>query len=90
MMLPHVVRFNANDAEARAGYEALGCSVEELVSRLNQALSACEMPSSLRKCGVTADAVPMLSEEAASQWTARFNPREIGASDFEALYSAAL
>ena len=31
-----------------------------------------------------------LAEEAAGQWTAQFNPRPITASDFEAIYAAAL
>ena len=33
--------------------------------------------------------LPTLAEEAASQWTARFNPRPVMAADFEALYRAA-
>jgi alcohol dehydrogenase class IV len=31
-----------------------------------------------------------LSEEAAKQWTASFNPRPISAADFRHLYEAAL
>ncbi len=47
------------------------------------------MPASLADCGVTAEAVPQLAEEAAKQWTAQFNPRPIGAADFQQLYEAA-
>jgi alcohol dehydrogenase len=47
------------------------------------------MPLSLAECGVTAGAVPVLAPEAAEQWTARFNPREVSAPDFVALYRAA-
>jgi alcohol dehydrogenase len=53
-------------------------------------LRLAEVPASLAACGVTNDAVPVLAEEAARQWTARFNPREIAVADFAALYRAAL
>ena len=33
---------------------------------------------------------PELAAEAAAQWTAQFNPRPIGAADFEQLYRGAL
>jgi alcohol dehydrogenase class IV len=44
----------------------------------------------LSALGVTEADVPILAEEAAVQWTARFNPRAVTAEDFVRLYSAAL
>jgi alcohol dehydrogenase len=103
MMLPHVVRCNAEQPDIRQAYRELAvvaglahpeASVEEaaaaLVSRLEETLALAGMPRSLAACGVREEAIPMLSAEAAAQWTAQFNPRELKAEDFEALYRAAL
>jgi alcohol dehydrogenase len=103
IMLPGIVRFNARDREARVLYAELAVSarlaggsaspedaVEALVRRLETLLGAAEMPPSLAAAGVTADSVPVLAREAAAQWTARYNPREITAADFSVLYQAAI
>ncbi len=103
MMLPHVVRFNAEMPEARRAYHELAVSTGLMESsappeRAGTALADCltdnlrqaEMPASLAVCGVMEEAVPLLADEAARQWTARFNPREITVADFAALYRAAL
>jgi alcohol dehydrogenase len=103
MMLPHVVRFNAEESEARRAYHELAVSIglaelstppetaaEALADWLNGYVWLAGMPSSLAACGVTDDAVPVLADEAARQWTARFNPRPVTAADFAALYRAAL
>jgi alcohol dehydrogenase len=102
MMLPHVVRFNAEDPSARATYRELAMSVglvengaapanavNALITRLKQLLTAADMPSSLADGGVAPDVIPILAIEAAAQWTAQFNPRSIAAADFAALYRAA-
>ena len=100
MMLPHVVRFNAEEPSAGetygklieyAGLKSNGAKPGvALAERLEGILAAAEMPSSPAVCGVTPDAVPGLASEAAIQWTARFNPRAVTAADFESLYQAAL
>ncbi|MCS6861642.1 MAG: iron-containing alcohol dehydrogenase [Abditibacteriales bacterium] len=97
MMLPHVVCFNAEDRDARAGYRHAARyaglregSVEALVGRLQSLLQIAGMPPSLADCGVTSEVIPMLAAEAAAQWTATFNPRAMTAADFERLYWAAL
>jgi alcohol dehydrogenase len=102
MMLPHVVRFNAEDQGTRGIYRELAVAadivkpsataeeaVAALVFRLNAHLSEAGMLPSLAACGVTEDAIPMLSEEAAAQWTAQFNPRPVTAEDLAGLYRAA-
>ena len=103
MMLPHIVRFNAAEPSASATYREWAlhaglvssgapaqAAVEALASRLIALLHTADLPLSLAECGVTAEAIPALAEEAAAQWTARYNPRETSASDFANLYQSAL
>lgn len=103
MMLPHIVRFNAELPETRALYHDLVTSaglgdqtvtpaeaVELLIDRLNASLRIARLPASLSDCGVEASAIPVMAQEAAAQWTATFNPRPIMAEDFALLYREAL
>jgi alcohol dehydrogenase len=103
MMLPHVVRCNAEQPDIRQAYRELAAvaglappeasseeAVAALVARLEETLALAGMPLSLAACGVREEAIPLLASEAAAQWTAQFNPREVSAKDFEALYRAAL
>jgi alcohol dehydrogenase len=104
LMLPHVVRFNAASPQVRAAYAELVAGagllgvapvpafedpVETLIRRVEELLDLAGMPSSLPEAGVDPEAIPALATEAARQWTAGFNPREVSANDFELLYRAA-
>jgi len=103
MMLPHVVRYNAADPGARAVYERLarstglctngapeGQCAALLAAEIERLLDLCGMPGSLAEFGVSEDALPELSAQAARQWTAGFNPRKVGEDDFRYLYRSAL
>jgi alcohol dehydrogenase len=103
MMLPHLIRFNALDPFAARGYAELGCAVgigvpseppdvvvERLAGRLEALLDLADIPRSLEDCGVQREDLTRLAIEAASQWTAQFNPRAVVAADFEKLYASAL
>ena len=103
IMLPHVVRFNAQQPDAAAIYAELAKfaglaawrdraeqAVEALIARIESLLQAGQMPPSLSALNIPPSRLPKLAEEAAGQWTAQFNPRPITASDFEAIYAAAL
>ena len=90
VMLPHVIRFNAEDAAARRAYEALGQSPETLAEQVAQWLRLAGLATNLTDCGVSQDAIPTLASEAARQWTATFNPRPVTADDLAGLYHAAL
>ena len=103
IMLPHVIRFNAADPEARRGYAELASAPElacvsegeefavaALVQRIEALLNLAEMPRSLEEIGLKTVDIPQLASEAAKQWTANFNPRAVTARDFEMLYRAAL
>jgi alcohol dehydrogenase len=99
VMLPAVIRFNAADPHSRRAYAQLmsgsasNCAndshahtCEELAARMDALLGLAQMPRSLAECGVERNAVGMLAEEAARQWTATFNPRNVGKEEFARLY----
>jgi alcohol dehydrogenase class IV len=88
VMLPHVVRLNATAPDVAAIYRELAPQAD-LPSQLTQWLGSAGLPTTLRACGVPEDAIPRLAAEAASQWTAQFNPTPVGAPEFEMLYRAA-
>ena len=83
LMLPHVVRWNA----AQVDYSGLYAG--NLPARLKLLAKACGMPATLKEAGVPIDALTMLSEGAATQWTGRFNPRPFDATAALELYRCA-
>ena len=90
IMLPAVIRFNAAGSEeaARAYGELL--PGERLDRWFERILRRFELPLRLLEVGVDPEALPGLSEDAAEQWTAQFNPVPVGAGDFERLYREVL
>jgi alcohol dehydrogenase len=103
MMLPYVVQFNGRDATALKAYaelasapeiacvsDGLHTALEQLILHLDNLLALAGFPSSLAECGVKEADLPVLAEEAAGQWTARFNPRPMSREDFLQLYRVAM
>lgn len=88
IMLPHVIRFNSAMVDAALEYRDLFNG--DLAARITILLSEAGLPTSLSSFGVTHDHISKLANEAATQWTARFNPRDISEDDFAALYAGAL
>ena len=101
MMLPSVVRFNAQEPAASQTYAELvraadwhpanrmpEANADALATRLEQLLDLAGFSRKLSQCGVSEEAIPMLSQEAARQWTASFNPRPVSTEDFAALYQS--
>ncbi len=88
MMLPHVIRFNSHLAEAALEYRDLFDG--DLAARITDLLSEAGLPTTLTACGISNDSIPQLAKEAASQWTAQFNPRALSEDDFVKVYEAAL
>ena len=87
LMLPHVIRFNSS--VAGEAYRELypGGDLADRITALKQ---IGDLPNRLRDYPVqytigTAD-LPTLAKEAATQWTAQFNPRPVNVSDFMKLY----
>lgn len=101
LMLPHVIRFNAEEPRIRSAFAALAAAgggfggltpeaaVHALCERITDLLLRAELPRSLGEAGVDPDAIPDLAREAERQWTAGFNPRPVARLDFERLYRAA-
>ena len=102
LTLPHVVQFNAEDAEAAECYaELVRCAglcsmdtpVEEavvfLVERLRSLIETTGIGPNLGALRVPPTNAGELAEEAAKQWTAQFNPRAIDADGFRDLFLAA-
>ncbi len=103
IMLPHVVRFNSENPDARAIYAELvnvaalkgrnddhSHSVSILVDKLFELLETAHIPASLTSHGVDGNMIPVMAGEAYNQWTRLFNPRDITTNDFEILYRQAL
>jgi alcohol dehydrogenase len=99
IMLPHVVRFNA-DAVAPL-YDELtelaglnngspGAAAAAVADRISALMRAAGLPATLSECGVSVGILPLLAEEAAQQWTARFNPRPVTETELLSLYESAL
>lgn len=88
-MLPHVIEFNRRDAEAAAIYDSLGGS-QDIAQRVRDHLRRAGMDASLGEQGLDLESLPQLAEEAAVQWTARFNPVTVTAADLEVVYRAAM
>jgi alcohol dehydrogenase len=95
LLLPHVVRWNAGAARRRYA-ELLALSgrrarqpARALADRLEELAVAGRLPRGLHAAGVKKDDLPGLAEEAAQQWTGRFNPRPFDASGALELYEAA-
>jgi alcohol dehydrogenase len=100
LMLPHVVRYNAEvhadwyDELVRSTWmpsSALQCDpVPALCEFLEQLLGRAGLATRLSQCGVSEERLPELAEAAAQQWTGTFNPRAVGPAELECLYRCAL
>lgn len=86
VLLPAVVRWNAEVAGARYaellrcamhlnGFAGMTESGEVLARRLEQLAAAGNLRFRLGEMGVAKNDLPTLAEDAAKQWTGRFNPR---------------
>ncbi|HEX8145459.1 MAG TPA: iron-containing alcohol dehydrogenase [Pyrinomonadaceae bacterium] len=83
MLLPTVVRWNGSLVGERYAELSSLCGDdgrnaqpgEALAQRLESLALAGKLALSLRDVGVSKDDLPSLAQEAAAQWTGRFNPR---------------
>ncbi len=84
MLLPSVVRWNASAAGARyaelVGMNSPGDAAEALARRVEALAEAGDLRRRLSESGVPSDDLPALAEDAAGQWTGRFNPRALDAA----------
>jgi alcohol dehydrogenase len=98
VLLPHVIRFNApavgplyGDLIHEAGQVngAWNAAAEALAQRITALMRAADLPTKLSDCGVSRGIFPVLADEAAQQWTGKFNPRPVAFSEFLDLYELA-
>jgi alcohol dehydrogenase len=98
-MLPHVIRFNAevvSDLYTELAGEAglldgdRSAAAEVIGKRITRLMQIAGLPTTLSACGISPGIFPVLAEEAAEQWTGRFNPRPVTQSDLLHLYEAAI
>ncbi|MFO0965609.1 MAG: iron-containing alcohol dehydrogenase [Gemmataceae bacterium] len=98
VMLPHILRFNAEEVsdlyadlteEAGLRNGAVDTPAETLALRIAHLMRLAGLPSRLSECNVSRGILPVLAEEANQQWTARFNPRPVSEADLLSLYEAA-
>jgi alcohol dehydrogenase len=82
LVLPSVVEWNLPSAEAR--YRELYPG--DLPERLRRMTELVGLPTSLRDAGVPEEALPRLAEEAAKQWTGKFNPRPFDEAAARAIF----
>jgi alcohol dehydrogenase len=84
VMLPHVVRWNAEAAGTRyaellrlSGREmnSDASAADQLAARLDDLARAGGLPRTLRELGVERQALAQLASQAAQEWTGTFNPR---------------
>jgi alcohol dehydrogenase len=96
VMLPHVVRWNADWCGDRyrellhtSGVDDDGSPSERLANRLVELARIGGLPATLRELGVARENLSSLSAEAAKQWTGTFNPRPFDAAAALTLYEHA-
>jgi alcohol dehydrogenase len=88
LMLPHVVRFNSENGETP--YGDLLPNAETLAARISAMLSAGGLPRTLGELEIPESKLPELAKMAATQWTATFNPRQVGEDELLVIYRMAL
>jgi alcohol dehydrogenase len=88
LMLPHVVRFNA-EGEGANPYADLMPDAARLADRLDHLLAVAGLPRRLSDVGAKAEQLPEMARIAATQWTATFNPRKVGEAELLSIYRAA-
>jgi len=97
IMLPHVIRFNGeqfgnwyeeliSSAGGPNGYPTREQGPAGLADFVTQLVAKAGLPGCLADCGVEESRLP---EDAAQQWTGTFNPRPVGQSELNQLYSVA-
>jgi alcohol dehydrogenase len=94
LLLPSVVRWNALSATERYHELMLASgsrvspneAAEALASRLEALATVAGLESHLEAAGVPRADLPALAEEAAKQWTGRFNPRPLGIQEALEIY----
>ncbi len=98
ILLPHVIRLNTSAAAplyAELARDAglingdFGAVGEVLARHVASLMQQAGLPTRLSDCGVSSGIFPVLAEEAAQQWTSKFNPVPVTETELLRLYEAA-
>jgi alcohol dehydrogenase len=100
IMLPHVIRFNAVEfphwyrdlLEATSGANGFpdpSSGADGLADFVTSLVVKSGLPARLSECDIPQEKLPELAAAAAQQWTANFNPREVGQAELLELYRQA-
>jgi alcohol dehydrogenase len=97
ILLPHVVRWNADSAGSH--YDELLREIGRhdgnanpggaLAGRLEELAAAGGLPATLAEVGASKADLAVLAQEASEQWTARFNPRPVDIAGAREVYECA-
>ncbi len=105
VMLPHVIRYNAESAAKLYGDLAVDADCarvtgagelgdshagELVAAHLADLARSAGLPGRLADCGVDGGMIPQMAAEAAQQWTGKFNPRPVDEQSLRELYEGAL
>ena len=94
VMMPAVVELNLTNPNAREIYASLaaslGITAEALPSWLRSLLANSGLPSTINHWNVQKEDLPKLAAQAATQWTASFNPVPVGEAELYLLYEVSL
>lgn len=100
VMLPHVIRYNAElvgdwyrellQVDVPIEEFPSGDDPAALADFVTQLVAQADLATDLTALGVTPDSTAQLGVDAAKQWTGTFNPREVDADSLKSLYDAAL
>ena len=83
VLLPHTIRFNAAATTARlaTAFASADAPARDLAASVSDDCAAffatLALPARLRECGVPEDALPLIAEDAQSDWFIRQNPRRV-------------
>ncbi|TWT62243.1 iron-containing alcohol dehydrogenase [Rubinisphaera italica] len=98
VMLPHVIRFNAEVVPQLYGElaEAIGLCAEDdpeagerVAEYVRHLVELTGLPVTLKDAGVERSKIAVMAPEAAKQWTGTFNPRPVDAENLQELYECA-
>lgn len=98
IMLPHVIRYNAEVVGSLYGelaQDAGLCEKDEphaggiLADFIQLLVAQSGQPTDLAECQVSFEMLPRLAVEAAAQWTGHFNPRPVDSHVLQELYQCA-
>jgi alcohol dehydrogenase len=99
VMLPHVIRYNAESAAKLYGDLAVDAGLCDAGDPLASHLLATHLaalarnaglPGRLTDCGVDGHVIAQMAAEAAQQWTGKFNPRAVDERSLRELYEGAM